>query len=164
MRGAILALALLTAIPAQAAGTFDARILSAHNRERAALAQPSLAWSDALAGHAAVWARHLAQLGRLEHSAIADRPGEGENLWLGTAGAYTPEEMVQGWADEKHDFADGIFPDVSRSGHWEAVGHYSQMIWAKTTQLGCAKATAGGWDILVCRYSPPGNLVGEKPY
>ena len=24
--------------------------------------------------------------------------------------------------------------------------------------------SGGGWDYLVCRYSPAGNMVGERPY
>lgn len=87
-------------------------ILDAHNRERARLGEAPLAWNDALARGAADWARHLAGLGRLEHSAGRD----GENLWMGTAGGYRTEEMVAGWIDEKKDFVPGKFPDVSRTG------------------------------------------------
>jgi len=47
-------------------------------------------------------------------------------------------------------------------GH--VVGHYTQMIWKNTSQIGCALARTNSWDILVCRYSPKGNMIGEKPY
>ena len=157
----------LWAIPASEASTqsdFAGRVLDVHNAERAALNLPPLIWNDTLAEHAAAWAEHLAALGQFEHSPNADRAGEGENLWIGTAGWFTPEEMVGGWAQEKQFFRNGVFPDVSTSGGWHVVGHYTQMIWKSTTEVGCAVANGGGWDILVCRYSPPGNFVGEKAY
>ncbi|SRR5665213_3669637 len=160
---AILALSL--AAPGDAAASdFQMRILAAHNGERAALGLPPLIWDDALASHAAKWARHLVQIGTLEHSANEARPDEGENLWMGTAGAYDAEDMVGGWSSEKRDFRRGVFPNVSASGSWHDVGHYTQMIWRNTTEVGCAVASGGGYDVLVCRYAPPGNFVGESPY
>ncbi len=146
------------------ADDFQTPILAAHNAERAQVGTPPLVWDDTLAAHAAVWAQRLAQLGRLEHSANADRPGEGENLWMGSAGGYSPAEMVAGWAGEKADFSNGTFPDVARSGNWQSVGHYTQMIWRATTAVGCAKASSAQADILVCRYAPAGNFTGEKPF
>ena len=83
---------------------------------------------------------------------------------MGTAGAYTLEQMAGSWAGEKRDFVPGVFPDVSRSHNWHAVGHYTQMIWKNTTGVGCALATGRAWDVLVCRYDPPGNYMGEAPY
>ena len=160
---AILLAMMLPCGSASAAELKDA-VLAAHNSERSAVGTAPLVWSDALAAHAAVWAAHLAQLGRLEHSAAADRPGEGENLWMGTAGAYAPGDMVAGWANEKADFKSGTFPDVARDGRWQFVGHYTQMIWRGTTEVGCALASSPQWDILVCRYAPPGNTIGEAPF
>ena len=160
---AVLLAMLLSSGPAAAVELRDA-VLAAHNTERAAIGTAPLTWSDDLAAQATGWARHLAELGRLEHSAAADRPGEGENLWMGTAGGYTPREMVAGWTNEKADFRPGTFPDVARDGHWQAVGHYAQMIWGSTTEIGCALASSPQWDVLVCRYAPAGNLIGAAPF
>jgi hypothetical protein len=63
--------------------------------------------------------------------------------------------------EEQHYFVPGIFPDVSKTGNWADVGHYTQMVWRTTTAVGGARATGGGNDVLVCRYSPPGNVIGE---
>ncbi|MDB5430745.1 MAG: Cysteine-rich secretory protein family protein [Caulobacter sp.] len=154
----------LAATPAAAAPTAAVRdqLLAAHNVERDRLGLPPLTWNPDLAGHAQAWADHLVSLGALQHSANETRTGEGENLWMGTAGYYNPTAMVGSWADERADFTYGVFPDVGAD--WHKVGHYTQMVWRNTTQVGCAIATGGGWDYLVCRYSPPGNYMGEKPY
>jgi hypothetical protein len=164
MKAAALALFLGFSTGAAAQANFADRILAAHNTERVALDLPPLVWSETLAAEAAVWANQLAELGWLQHSPGNQRQGEGENLWMGTANAFTLEEMVGDWAEEKRMFRDGPFPDVSISGDWHEVGHYTQMIWKGTSLVGCAITTADGWDYLVCRYSPAGNLVGERPY
>ena len=81
---------------------------------------------------------------------------------MGTRDAYELEEMAQGWAAEKSLFRPGFFPNVSRSGQWSDVSHYTQMIWKGTTRIGCAVHKSRRWDFLVCRYSPPGNVVGQR--
>jgi uncharacterized protein YkwD len=135
-------------------------VLSVHNRYRAELDLPPLVWSETLEAHASAWANFLAQRGGvLCHSQY---PGEGENLWKGTANHYSYAQKVEYWASKKKFFKNGVFPHVSKTGSWSDVGHYSQMIWRKTTQVGCAKATTGDQDIFVCRYAPPGNILTRK--
>ena len=149
--------------PAPAQSLAEA-MLAVHNRERALVGAPALAWDPRLAAQAAPWARHLAQLGRLEHSSREARGATGENLAMGTLGAFPAAALAGGWAAEKRDFVDGIFPQVSRTGDWRAVGHYTQMVWAGTGRIGCATATGGGNLYLVCRYAPPGNVIGQRPF
>ncbi len=163
-RAATIFILFLSMTTAQAASTpdFAKRILTAHNSERATLGIPPLAWSDALAADAAPWAAHLAQTGTFQHSPDDARLNEGENLWEGTAGGYSPEQMVGMWAAEKRFYRHGVFKSGTSDG--QAVGHYTQMIWKTTTQVGCALASGGGNDVLVCRYAPPGNFIGETPY
>lgn len=138
------------------------RLLALHNRERASVGTPALAWDGDLASAAAGYAAELARRGRLAHSPGDSRPGQGENLWIGTRGAYSLEEMVGGWAAEKRLFEPGTFPEVSDSGHWQDVAHYTQMIWRGTARLGCAVRSSASADVLVCRYAPPGNIVGQR--
>ncbi len=52
---------------------------------------------------------------------------------MGSRGAFSIEAMVGGWASERRWFAPGVFPNVSRTGNWADVGHYTQMIWPATT-------------------------------
>lgn len=137
-----------------------ALLLAAHNRERAAFGSPPLTWDPALAAAAQVHATLLASLGSLRHSPRNARPGQGENLWIGTRGAYPLQSMTGAWASERRLFRPGRFPAISRTGDWAAVGHYSQMVWPTTSRLGCALASSARWDVLVCRYSSPGNVDG----
>ncbi len=138
-------------------------ITAAHNRYRAGLGIPPLRWSAALAAHAKQWSDRLASEGgrNIYHSSGT---GEGENIWCGTMGHFSYEQMVDGWGSEKKYFKYGVFPNVSASGRWSDVGHYTQIIWKGTEEVGCGLSSAGGVDILVCRYSPPGNYMGQKPY
>ncbi len=42
-----------------------------------------------------------------------------------------------------------------------ASGHFTQLVWKKSTQLGCALAmTTNNRVLAVCRYTPPGNYLG----
>lgn len=137
-------------------------ILAAHNRYRSEVGVGPLVWSDTLATSAQDWANHLATTDTFAHSASNDY---GENLWKGTAGAFSATQMVDTWGSEQQYFIDDApFPDVSTTGNWSDVGHYTQLVWEETTEVGCALATGNGWDVLVCQYDPPGNFIGEHPF
>jgi uncharacterized protein YkwD len=143
--------------------TFDQRILAAHNQERLELGLEPLSWNPALAQSAQYWADYLAATGRFEHAPEDPYIPEGENLWAGTKGYYAPEARVDAWIREKQFFRPGTFPDNSTTGRVEDVGHYTQLIWRATTEVGCAQATSVSEDILVCRYAEAGNYRGERP-
>jgi uncharacterized protein YkwD len=148
----------LTIAAAPVAADVQVALLDAHNAERARLGSPALIWDPALAERARIWADSLAARDTFDHD---DQRRDGENLWMGTKGTYTPQDMVGGWVDEKKDYIAGRFPQVSRTGQWTDVGHYTQLIWSATTKVGCAIRSSKTDDILVCRYNPPGNWIGE---
>jgi hypothetical protein len=81
---------------------------------------------------------------------------------MGTRGAFSPEQMVGNWISEKAYYRPGTFPRVSRTGRWDDVAHYTQVVWSGTTRVGCAIHSDGRWDYLICRYSPPGNIEGYR--
>ena len=135
-----------------------AELLDAHNAYRASLGLPPLHWSDRLADRAQQWADHLAETGEFQHS------GSGENLAMATEGSESLTQLVDLWGSEQANFTDGVFPDISTTGNWMDVGHYSQMVWRDTTELGCGFAEGYGHDILVCEYDPPGNVEGQRAY
>jgi hypothetical protein len=137
------------------------RILTAHNEARAEVGAPPLQWDPTLAVAAASYGLALSRLGRLVHSPRKGREAQRENLWMGQQGRFGPEEMVASWTNEKRLFQPGAFPNVSRTGSWSDVAHYTQMIWKSTTHVGCAIYRDGAWDYLICRYSPPGNRDGK---
>ena len=143
--------------------SFDQRILTVHNRERLKLGLEPLSWNPALALSARQWADYLASTGRFEHAPENRYAPEGENIWAGTKGYFAPEAMVDAWIREKRFFQPGVFPDNSTTGRVEDVGHYTQVIWRATTEVGCAEATSADEDILVCRYAEAGNYKGERP-
>lgn len=139
-------------------------VLATHNSARAAVRVPPLQWDAKLAQGAATWANHLARLGRMEHSPDKQRPDQGENLWMGTAGAYRPEDMVGSWVAERRYFRNQPSPNFSTTGNWADVGHYSQIVWRDTKRVGCAIGRGRGDEVLVCRYQPAGNWDGERAY
>ena len=136
------------------------RIVVFHNQLRAAAGVPPIYWDSALAAAADSYAAELARTGRWRHSPIAGRPGQGENLWMGTRGGYTVDQMLGSWASEQRMFRPGRFPQVSRTGNWSDVGHYTQMVWRGSVRVGCAVRSSPRFDYLVCRYSPAGNVMG----
>jgi Cysteine-rich secretory protein family len=160
----MLALFLTSAAANASPPSVNIRLLEAHNVARKAVDAAPLIWSDALANDARGWAQKLAQTGQFEHAPQPKGPSaQGENLWMGTVFAYSPEDMVSAWTAERQYYRRGIFPKVSTTGAWSDVGHYTQMIWHNTTHVGCAIARSEGDEYLVCRYSPPGNWIGQDP-
>lgn len=143
-----------------ATGNVATRILAAHNVERAAIGHGPLEWDAALAASAAEYGPALARLGSLVHSPRESRPGQRENLAMAWRGTMSPEQLVGMWTAEKRLLQPGLFPDVSRTGNWADVAHYTQMVWPTTTRVGCAIYQAD-WEYLICRYSPPGNFDGK---
>ena len=139
-------------------------MLAEHNAERRALGIPDMQLDDDLNDQAQAYAEEMARTGNFAHSPSSSRPNQGENLWAGTAGRFEYEAMVGAWIDEKQYYIHDRFPYVSSTGNWQDVGHYTQIIWRDSTLLGCGLATSGSWDYLVCRYSPPGNVVGQYAY
>lgn len=147
-------------VPAPVLDKGSARLLDEHNKARAEVGSPPLQWRPQLAATATAYARQLASGIPYAHAARADRDNARENLSMGRLGE-TPVQMMRIWLREKDNFISGIFPNVSRTGDWSRVGHYSQMIWGTTTHVGCGAATGAKWKYLVCRYSPPGNQDGK---
>lgn len=133
-------------------------ITARHNAWRARVGAPPLHWSNALAGVAQNWANHLATTGcRLRHSG-GDRYGE--NLYWSRGRQRTAAEVVDSWADERRDYDLRRFR--CRSG--AVCGHWTQIIWADTQEVGCGVARCPGQqEVWVCNYAPPGNWVGRPP-
>lgn len=129
-----------------------------------------LRWNATLASGAQTWANNC----NWSHS---NAPGVGENLYAGATSSGFPANVERdsvtntsgfGWADE--------FPNYNYAANTCAggqCGHYTQVVWRTTTQVGCAwkQCTTGSpfqppftnWTLVVCQYSPAGNN-GQRPY
>ncbi|MCC6645272.1 MAG: serine protease [Polyangiaceae bacterium] len=145
-------------------------IVAAHNQARASVSPPApsplpeLSWDEGVAAAAAAWAdgcefAHDPKLGALK---------QGQNIYASSGSTPTPEKVVGSWVSEvaSYDYA------TNKCAQGKQCGHYTQVVWAKSTGLGCAQKTCttnspfggGKWDLWVCNYSPPGNYSGQKPY
>jgi uncharacterized protein YkwD len=133
-------------------GAVDAKALTdAHNRLRARHCAPPLAWSTKLAASAQQWAGTLRAHGcAMQHSGGP----HGENLAGGTAGLLDEAAVVNMWYDESRHY------NFKNGGFSMKTGHFTQVVWRTTTQLGCAVARCPGIDVWVCQYDPPGNVQG----
>ena len=131
-----------------------------HNKERATLGLNDLEWSNELAEQAQQWANAMAFKDEASHSGS----GQGENIWFGDNNSATIEDMFELWLKEKEFFIQTQPVPENCSQSWENCGHYSQIVWSTTTQIGCAASASQTSDYVVCRYDPPGNIQGQKAY
>jgi len=150
--------------PVHVAEALQQAMLEAHRQARAQVGLPPLAWNDDLAAAARDHAAMLARIGALRHTDQPMVEAQGENLWAGTRGAYAYREMVAAWAGEAANFINAPTPRSSRTGQWQDVGHYAQIVWRETREVGCATASDPHEDYLVCRYRPAGNVIGQAAF
>lgn len=147
-----------------------AGITAAHNRVRARVGVPPLAWNPRLAEVAQHWADACVDRqpprGMIDHSSgeAPAFPGPlGENLHATTGPAVDPVGAVEGWAAEAQDY--DLQQDTCRRG--AMCGHYTQVVWRTTREVGCATSTCPRLRYrtsLVCNYFPAGNWEGQRPY
>jgi uncharacterized protein YkwD len=138
---------------------FISKVLEIHNNYRSQVGSPPLQWSPALALSAYKWASHLSQTGKFTHDPNFQ---EGENL-AGGSGNINFQQLIGLWAAEKNNFINRPYPNCSKTGKDSDVGHYTQIVWKRTREVGCA-LVSGKRTCLVCRYNPAGNFIGEKTY
>ncbi|KAI1092192.1 glycoside hydrolase family 128 protein [Rostrohypoxylon terebratum] len=137
------------------------KALDLHNNKRKAKGLKPLAWDNQLAKNAEDYAKHLAQIGKLEHSPGSQRPNQGENLAWASSSNAPLAQAANMWLDEEKNY----HGEPIGQGNFGSYGHYTQCMWKSTTKLGMASAKdAKGGVYTVGRYSPPGNIVGQKPY
>jgi uncharacterized protein YkwD len=139
--------------------------VDAHNAVRAAVQEPAgytgswqplppVSWSDDVAATAQAWADNLKNnmSCELQH---ASGTGYGENLAGGTH--LSPQSAVELWASEEKNYTYSPKYEFTND-----TGHYTQIVWRKSTHIGCASAACPGSNVVVCRYDPPGNYIGQQ--
>lgn len=124
---------------------------------------PSLQWSDALEITAQTIAKTLASTCTFQHSYLQNT---GENLYAssGQLSFQNALDGIESWSSEIKDLCPLKVHDAT--GSWKKIqkyGHATQMIWSKTTHVGCGIAYnhCKLYTVkFVCLYQPPGNRLG----
>jgi uncharacterized protein YkwD len=145
-----------------------------HNIHRVNHSAPALSWSDSLASYAAQAAGRCV----FEHDTKPGGGGYGQNLAMyGSSDTVESEGGGKSLADaitgmwyngEAWQFPGygSATPDMSAFDKW---GHFSQVIWAGTKEVGCHVqycekgtmfASMAAW-YTVCNYAPAGNVGSQ---
>jgi uncharacterized protein YkwD len=123
--------------------------LAAHNKVRAQHHAPKLVWDETLARYAA---RHASKC-QFKHSSSP----YGENL---AAGYATISAAVNAWNAEQTQYR------YNKPGFSSSTGHFTQMVWKSSKELGCGSAVCDGKNgtpgiYWVCEYNPAGNVTNS---
>ncbi|KAI8059950.1 CAP domain-containing protein, partial [Gilbertella persicaria] len=118
-------------------------ILNVHNTFRARHSSPPLVWNATLANFANQWTLRC----QFAHSGGP----YGENLALRTANWNA---TVSAWYNEVSLY------DYNNPGFSSSTGHFTQVVWKDTTQVGCAVTSCPNLNgnFYACEYSPRGNV------
>ncbi|KAF8019714.1 hypothetical protein BT93_G0418 [Corymbia citriodora subsp. variegata] len=130
--------------------------VDAHNAARSQVGVGPIAWDETVASYASNYANTLASDCTLVHSGGP----YGENLAQASAD-LTGTDAVNLWVAEEPNYdysSNSCVPGT-------VCGHYTQVVWSNSVQLGCAKAQcATGGTVVTCNYNPPRNVAGQRPY
>ncbi|EFX82870.1 hypothetical protein DAPPUDRAFT_48780 [Daphnia pulex] len=132
--------------------------LDAHNEYRRRHGAPPMVINNALMRMAQNWAQTNANHCKMYHSSNNQA---GENLYATSGGLGNGHDPVDSWYDEIKDysFGGGI---GSIFGFGRPTGHFTQVVWKGSRELGVGWATgSNGWTYFCCNYSPAGNYQGQ---
>ncbi|XP_053181584.1 Golgi-associated plant pathogenesis-related protein 1-like [Scomber japonicus] len=131
--------------------SFKKEFLETHNAYRAQHNAKPLTYNDELNSAAQKWADHLLSISSMGHSDTKD--GENVyNMWSSAPLNLTGKEAVESWYNEIKDYNWG------RPGFASNTGHFTQVVWAESTELGVGLATDGKKVFVVGQYRPAGNM------
>uniref|UniRef100_A0A8W8KQ66 SCP domain-containing protein n=1 Tax=Magallana gigas TaxID=29159 RepID=A0A8W8KQ66_MAGGI len=134
--------------------------LKAHNELRAKHGVPPVTLAKDLQEYAQKWAEHMAGKNDFNHSNCKlNGQSIGENIaYTGSSRPtdYAGKDFTQSWYSEIKDHK---FDKDSQS----VTGHFTQVVWKGTTEVGFGKAkSVDGCKVYVCgSYRPAGNMRGD---
>ena len=140
---------------AEATSAFQNDILERHNTLRAKHGSAALTWSTEVAKVAQEWAEKIAREDTMRHR----QPNKyGENIFWISGAEATGSMVADSWYSEIKDY------NYARPGFGMKTGHFTQVVWKDSKELGCgvAKSRSDG-TYVVCNYNPPGNYAGRFP-
>ena len=141
-------------------------VTARHNQVRAGVGVGPMTWNPSLAATAQAWAEQcvdvVAPAGLIDHN---DGRSNGHPYYVGeniyaSSGSATGVAAVDAWASEVTSY------DYDTNTCTGVCGHYTQVVWATSVDLGCGIANCAGLaypSSIVCNYGPGGNS-GGKPY
>ncbi|KAK0136415.1 Golgi-associated plant pathogenesis-related protein 1 [Merluccius polli] len=131
--------------------SFKQEFLTTHNAHRQKHQSPPLSLSGDLNASAQRWADHLLSIRSMQHSNTDD----GENIYSASSSAQinlTGKEAVDSWYNEVKDY------NYDRPGFNGNTGHFTQVVWKESTEVGVGLATDGKRVFVVGQYRPAGNV------
>ncbi|KAJ8931022.1 hypothetical protein NQ314_016115 [Rhamnusium bicolor] len=135
---------------------FQIECLQAHNEYRKKHGVPPLKLNREMCRISQEWANHLIRKNMLQHS---NNREYGENLFCVQSSnpnfTISGKEAVDNWYEEIKCHKFGVEPSSLASGH------FSQVVWKESQELGVAFAKTGGKIVVVANYSPAGNIIGQ---
>ncbi|KAG6775814.1 STS14 protein-like [Populus alba x Populus x berolinensis] len=135
--------------------------LQSHNQARAAVGVGPLKWSEMLANATSRLARYQRNKMGCQFANLSNSKYGANQLWA-SGMAVTPLMAVDHWVQEKNYY--NHTNNSCAPNH--RCGVYTQVVWRKSLELGCAQATCvkDRASLTICFYNPPGNIIGESPY
>lgn len=138
------------------AADFQKECLKAHNEYRQKHGVAPLTLNKEICKISQAWADNLAKRKTLEHSNNDDY---GENIFCVSSSdpnlSITGDEPVKSWYEEIKFHKFGEEPKSLESGH------FTQVVWKDSRELGVAFAKSSGRIVVVANYFPSGNIVGH---
>lgn len=135
---------------------FQHECLQAHNEYRLRHGVPPLKLNKEMCKVSQDWANNLIKKSVLQHSNNRDY---GENLFCIQSSnpnfTINGTKAVENWYEEIKCHKFGVEPNSLSSGH------FTQVVWKDSKELGVAFAKSGGKIIVVANYYPAGNIIGH---
>jgi len=157
---------------------YQGMVLHHHNIHRANHSAPDLTWSDSLAATAQKIGETCVYAHNMEMD--IDQGAYGQNIAAGVKADNVSAVITELFYNGEVGYYDDLYaPDPTDKDAKDPVmtnfhewGHFSQMVWVNTTEVGCATVDCSSTNLAntggnvapyftVCNYKAQGNMGGE---